>query len=102
VAHAADAAIKSATTSTNSAPPSTALAKGELMDINSASKQQLSSLPKIGDARSDAIIKGRPYRGKDELLSKHILTQDVYNSIKDMVIARQNKIENTAPTDRPK
>ena len=60
-----------------------------LMDINSATKKQLSSLPKIGDARSDAIIKGRPYKAKDELVEKKILTEDVYKEIKDMIIAKQ-------------
>lgn len=68
-------------------------AKAELMDINSASKKELATLPKIGDARSDAIIKGRPYRGKDELLSRKILTEDVYNGIKDMIIAKQKTAE---------
>ena len=57
--------------------------------INSATKKELSELPKIGDVRSAAIIKGRPYKGKDELVSKKILTEDVYNGIKDRVIAKQ-------------
>lgn len=60
-----------------------------LLDINSASKKDLAKLPKIGDARSAAIIKGRPYSGKDELVSKKILTEDVYNEIKDLIIAKQ-------------
>ena len=60
-----------------------------LMDINTASKKDLASLPKIGDARSDAIIKGRPYKAKDELVDKKILTEDVYKEIKDLIIAKQ-------------
>lgn len=67
----------------------TASAKVELLDINSATKKELSELPKIGDARSDAIIKGRPYNGKDDLLNKKILPADAYNSIKDLIIAKQ-------------
>ncbi len=60
-----------------------------LMDINTASKKELASLPKIGDARSDAIIKGRPYKAKDELVDKKILSEDVYKEIKDLIIAKQ-------------
>ncbi|MEH3145657.1 MAG: helix-hairpin-helix domain-containing protein [Methylobacterium frigidaeris] len=59
------------------------------IDINSASKDQLDALPGIGPARADAIIKGRPYRGKDELLSKKILPSGVYDGIRDKVIAHQ-------------
>jgi len=75
------------------ASASAASAKTELLDINSASKKDLSGLPKIGDVRSDAIIKGRPYRGKDELLSKKIIPEDVYNGIKDLIIAKQKTTE---------
>jgi DNA uptake protein ComE-like DNA-binding protein len=66
-----------------------AAAKAPLVDINSASKEELSKLPKIGDARSEAIIKGRPYSGKDDLLKKKILPKDAYNAVKDLIIAKQ-------------
>jgi len=69
---------------TRSAPKHT-----ELMDINSATEAQLSTLPGIAKARSEAIIKGRPYKGKDELVSKKIIPQNVYNEIKDKIIAKQ-------------
>lgn len=59
------------------------------MDINTASAKDLASLPKIGDARAAAIIKGRPYKAKDELVDKKILSDDVYAAIKDMIIAKQ-------------
>lgn len=72
-----------------SASASASAAKPELIDINSASKKELSALPKIGDARSEAIIKGRPYKGKDDLVAKKILTADVYKAIKDLIIAKQ-------------
>lgn len=76
-------------TASATATASTTAEKAALLDINSATKKELSELPKIGDVRSAAIIKGRPYKGKDELVSKKILTEDVYNGIKDRVIAKQ-------------
>ena len=60
-----------------------------LLDINSASKSELDALPGIGSARADAIIKGRPYKGKDELSQKKIIPQSVYDGIKDKIIAKQ-------------
>lgn len=59
------------------------------IDINSASKDQLMTLPGIGDARAAAIIKNRPYRGKNELIDKKIVPQNVYNDIKDHIVAHQ-------------
>jgi competence protein ComEA len=66
-------------------------AAAEKLDLNTATEQQLSELPGIGEVRSKAIIKGRPYKGKDELVERKILTQSVYNKIKDQVIAKQAK-----------
>ncbi|MBD8905307.1 ComEA family DNA-binding protein [Methylorubrum zatmanii] len=64
-------------------------AKGALIDINSASAEELSQLKGIGEARSAAIVKGRPYRGKDDLVRKKILPEAVYAGIKDKIIAKQ-------------
>ncbi len=63
--------------------------KAALIDINTASAQELSQLKGIGEARSAAIVKGRPYRGKDELVRKKILPEAVYAEIKDRIIAKQ-------------
>ena len=71
------------------APPAAEKKAEALLDINSASRDQLMKLKGIGDARADAIIKGRPYKGKNELLDKKIVPANVYDDIKDKIIARQ-------------
>lgn len=77
--------IKRATTAaTMGAAP-----KSALLDINSASKDELKALKGVGDKRADDIIKGRPYKSKDELARKKVIPQGVYNGIKDKIIAKQ-------------
>jgi competence protein ComEA len=71
------------------APAATTAAKSELLDINSASAAELDALPGVGKAYSAAIIKGRPYKGKDELVQKNIVPQKTYDGIKDKIIAKQ-------------
>ena len=63
--------------------------KAELLDLNSASIETLETLPGIGKAYSAAIVKGRPYKGKDELVQKKIVPEKTYEGIKDKVIAKQ-------------
>ena len=61
----------------------------QLVDINSASAEELDKLPGVGPARAKAIIANRPYNGKDDLTQRKIIPPNVYNQIKDKVIARQ-------------
>lgn len=63
--------------------------KVELIDINRASAKDLDALPGIGEVRSKAIIAGRPYKAKDELTKRKIIPQNVYDGIKDKIIAHQ-------------
>ena len=71
------------------APKMAPAPKSDLLDINSASADELSALPGIGKAYSAAIIKGRPYKGKDDLVNKSIVPQKTYDGIKDKIIAKQ-------------
>jgi competence protein ComEA len=64
-------------------------AKKEPMDINTASETELASLKGIGPVRAKAIVKGRPYKGKDDLVMKKIIPEGVYNDIKEQIIAKQ-------------
>jgi DNA uptake protein ComE-like DNA-binding protein len=69
--------------------PSSSSAKSKLIDVNSASADELDELPGIGPVFAKKIIAGRPYRGKNELVQKKIVPPSTYEKIKDKIIARQ-------------
>jgi competence protein ComEA len=73
----------------SSAAAKTTQPVGQLVDINSASAEELDKLPGVGPARANAIIANRPYGGKDDLNNRKIIPPNVYNQIKDKIIARQ-------------
>ena len=60
-----------------------------LIDINTATEQELATLHGIGEARAKAIVKGRPYARKDELVRRKIIPQSVYDGIREQIIAKQ-------------
>lgn len=59
------------------------------VDINSASRDELTKLPGITEARADRIIAGRPYSDTTELVSKKVLTKGEYDQVKNRVTAKK-------------
>ena len=71
------------------AQPTTSSTAAKLIDINTASQDELKALPGIGDAYSAAIIKYRPYANRRQLVSRKVIPQATYDKISDRIIAKQ-------------
>ena len=85
----ATAAAQSTQPTTNKTSTTPKAASKELIDLNSATKDQIAALPGIGDVYSQKIIDNRPYKAKTDLLKKKVLPQAAYKRIAALVIARQ-------------
>ena len=87
---AGSAAAKSASKAEKKAAAATA-ATDTLVDINSASVDELKALPGIGEKYSAKIVAGRPYANKSQLVSKNVIPEATYKKVQDKIIAKQKK-----------
>ena len=71
-----------------------------LIDLNSASRDELMTLDGIGEVRADAIIRSRPFRTKGELVERHVIPESLYDKINDKVVAKP--VPGTAPVPQAK
>ena len=72
-----------------------------LIDLNSASRDDLMSLDGIGEVRADAIIRARPFRAKTELVERRLIPEALYDKIADKVTARPIPGATPTPATRP-
>ena len=78
--------------------------KVKQIDINSAKKEELKTLPGIGDSQAEKIIAGRPYGSKAHLITRNIVEREAYNNIEQLVIAKPTKelLNQAAALDKKK
>jgi DNA uptake protein ComE-like DNA-binding protein len=84
---------------TRPAPPAAAAAN--LIDLNSASRDDLMLLDGIGEVRADAIIRARPFKAKTELVERRLIPETLYDKIADRVTVRPPPGAAPTPATRP-
>jgi competence protein ComEA len=65
--------------------------KSDLLDVNTATEEQLKTLPGIGNAYAKAVVDHRPYKAKSDLVTKKVIPKAAYKKISSMIIAKQSK-----------
>lgn len=76
------------TTKTPAETKKPATTRTDRVDINSASVDQLKAIPGLNEAQAKKIVEGRPYKRRNELVSKKILPQETYDKIKGQISTR--------------
>lgn len=84
-------AAQTPTSAKAGAATTAAKVSGAPLDLNTATPDQLKSIPGIGDAYAKRIVEGRPYTAKNQLVTKGILPSGVYDKIKDSIVAKRAK-----------
>lgn len=77
------------TTTTTKKTTKKSAASSSKIDINSATREELETLPGIGPATSQKIVDGRPYRAKSDLLKRKVVSASEYEKIKDSIVAHR-------------
>jgi DNA uptake protein ComE-like DNA-binding protein len=72
-----------------------------LIELNSASRDELMNLDGIGEVRADAIIRARPFKAKTDLVERRLIPEALYDKIADKVVARPVPGTAPTPTTRP-
>ena len=83
------AAAQAAASQAKSQPPKAQPPRPQIVDINSASRAELKTLPNIGDAEADRIIANRPYLTKAHLVAKKVLDLVAYDALRGRIMAVQ-------------
>jgi competence protein ComEA len=95
------AVVLGAATAAGQSRPAQPPAAASLIDLNSASRDDLMTLEGIGEVRADAIIRARPFKAKTELVERRLIPETLYDKIADKVIARPPPGATPTPTTRP-
>lgn len=98
--HAKSASSTSGKTSTTHHASNTSAKTSHKIDLNSASREQLMTLPGVDGAMADKIISERPYKNMNQLTAKKVVSKDEYNKIKNHVTAKQSTMHSEAPASQ--